>query len=80
LRAVLSGAEEAMTTFAERMRQEGALTAQRRMVEHLLTLKFGERGAAQGPRLEDADAEALTRYAARILNASSVEEVFDSEH
>jgi hypothetical protein len=88
LRTVLSGAEDVMTTVGERLRQEGllqglqqgAMAALRQVVEQQLSLKFGELSPSVRTRLETAETEALTRYAAKLLTASTLEQVFESEH
>ncbi|EGV15866.1 RpnC/YadD family protein [Thiocapsa marina] len=74
-------------TSIERLgRQVGRQEGQSTMLLSLLAVKFGPLGEADRRRVLDADAETLVQWSTRLLNASTLEEVFgtgprtDSEH
>ncbi|MBI5852554.1 MAG: Rpn family recombination-promoting nuclease/putative transposase [Planctomycetes bacterium] len=71
-RAAGSVAEELMTTTAERLRREASL----QLVQRLLTRRFGPLAPSHEEILRAASAEDLERWALRLLDARSIEEVF----
>ncbi len=88
IRAALPAAEEVAMTIAEELmqkgreegreegREQGIRQGQRRLCENLLRLKFGELAPEFAEQLEAATVEQLERWAARILTADSLAQVF----
>jgi hypothetical protein len=60
-------------------RQEGRLEGERRVLQRLLTRRFGELPGWALQRLENASAETLDTWADEILTAGSLEELFAQE-
>ncbi len=73
-----------MSQFAERFeakgrlegRQEGRLEAGTAILLNLLTLKFGVPDDAVRQRVQNADADTLLSWSARVLTAQCLEDVF----
>ncbi|MBI5852755.1 MAG: DUF4351 domain-containing protein [Planctomycetes bacterium] len=72
-----------MTTSAERLRREGRAEGRaeerRELVLRLLTRRFGALPAAHEGILRAASPEDLERWAMRLLDARSIDEVFGSD-
>jgi hypothetical protein len=76
-----------MTAFAERFRNEGLeqglekgeVSASQKLLLNLLRLKFGDSAITQNMRskIEQADYETLLRWSSNVLNATSIEKVFN---
>ena len=64
-----------MATIAEQYREEGRAEALAQLVLELLTEKFGPLDDATEARLRAASAEDLGRYAKRVLDAATLDEV-----
>src|SRR5690606_19872689 len=80
IREQLPEAEEVVVTIAEELQaiglQQGLQQGRVDLLEKQLVLKFGQLPAEVRARVEAADIEQLDRYAARILTATTLEEVF----
>jgi hypothetical protein len=76
-----------MIAFAERFRNEGLeqglekgeVSASQKLLLNLLRLKFGDSAITQNMRskIEQADYETLLRWSSNVLNATSIEKVFN---
>ena len=83
--------EKVVIPYAEKLRQEGHKLGledgrklgledgQRQILIHLLESRFGSLPAAVRKRLERATDEETKRWAVRVLDAGSLEEVFSAE-
>ena len=85
-----------MTGFAQRYRdegmqqgiqqgmqqgiQEGRVEGERRVLERLLQRRFGTLSAEETERLTDASMEDLETWAENVLDAQTLDEVFESGH
>jgi hypothetical protein len=77
LRIALVAAGASVGLDAERQGQvEGKAEGKAELVLNLLRLKFSKLNAATKRRVETASAEDLDRYAARILKAKTLDDVF----
>ena len=65
--------------FYKQGRQEGLLKGQSLLLEQLLTIRFGELSATTRKRLDKATPEQLQDWAARVLTAKKLTEVFRVE-
>lgn len=70
---------EIMVTTADRLRAEGQLEGQRRMLARMLEKKFGTIPPAVRNQIGSASVAELERWSDRLLSASSLEAVFASE-
>jgi flagellar biosynthesis/type III secretory pathway protein FliH len=68
------GLEEGRQEGREAGRQEGRLDGQRRLLENLLRLKFGELDVRAQVWLESADEPALQAASGRVLTATTLAE------
>jgi AcrR family transcriptional regulator len=79
-RNVGSRATEVVMSAAEKLRQqgraEGIVEGRSETILKLLTLKFGEINGATRKRVQTASIDELDRVAERIINASTLREVF----
>ena len=66
---------ETMSRFAERFREEGMQQGEARVLERLLTLKFGALPAAVQRRIAEADEPTLLAWSERVLSAARLEDV-----
>lgn len=66
---------KAMTSFAERFREQGMQKGEAAVVVRLLQSKFGDLPETARERIEAADPETLLVWSERILTASSLDEV-----
>jgi len=64
-----------MSRFAERFREEGMQQGEARVLERLLTLKFGALPAAVQRRIAEADEPTLLAWSERVLSAARLEDV-----
>ena len=75
--------EKVVIPYAEKLRQEGHKLGledgQRQILIHLLESRFGSLPAAVRKRLEGATDEETKRWAVRVLDAESLEEIFSAE-
>ena len=77
-----------MTGFAQRYRdegmqqgiQEGRVEGERRVLERLLQRRFGTLSAEDTERLTDASMEDLETWAENVLDAQTLDDVFESGH
>ncbi len=82
----LNDPEEVETMLAEnlmdwrdRVREEGQLAGEARILSRLLKLKFGPLDDTTAQRISETDSETLLRCADRVLTATSLSEVFDDD-
>jgi hypothetical protein len=68
--------EEAMMTYAEKLKQEGHDQGQCKMLLGLLTRRFGVLPEEVEKRVTRAEAAELQDWALRVLDARSLDEVF----
>jgi hypothetical protein len=66
---------ETMSRFAERFREEGMQQGEARVLERLLTLKFGALPADIQLRIAEADEPTLLAWSERVLSAARLEDV-----
>ncbi|HEY5960406.1 MAG TPA: transposase, partial [Polyangiaceae bacterium] len=66
---------DVVSTLAEKLIEEGEKKGRTDTVHRLIELKFGALGRQAIARIEAADEAQLSRFMARVLTATSVEEV-----
>ena len=66
-----------MAGFAERFREEGMLVGERALLERQLRRRFGLLNPELIQKLELASAAELERWAENVLDAGSLDEVFN---
>ncbi len=66
-----------MTGFAQRYRDEGRVEGERRVLERLLQHRFGALSAENTERLTEASMEDLETWAENVLDAKTLDDVFD---
>ncbi len=69
-----------MTGFAQRYRDEGRVEGERRVLERLLQRRFGALSAKNTERLTEASMEDLETWAENVLDAQTLDDVFDQDH
>ena len=73
-----------MTGFAQRYRDEGRQEGERRVLERLLQRllqrRFGALSAENTERLTEASMEDLETWAENVLDAQTLDDVFDLGH
>ena len=71
------GLKEGLKEGFKEGRQEGVRTGGSRVLMHQMTLKFGELSDEVRQKIESADEETLLRWSERLLDAKTVEDVFE---
>ncbi len=69
-----------MTGFAQRYRDEGRVEGERRVLERLLQRRFGALSAKNTERLTEASMEDLETWAENLLDAQTLDDVFEPGH
>ncbi len=69
-----------MTGFAQRYRDEGRVEGERRVLERQLQRRFGALSAENTERLTEASMEDLETWAENVLDAQTLDDVFDQDH
>ena len=69
-----------MTGFAQRYRDEGRQEGERRVLERQLQRRFGALSAKNTERLTEASMEDLETWAENVLDAQTLDDVFDLGH
>ncbi len=69
-----------MTGFAQRYRDEGRQEGERRVLERQLQRRFGALSAENTERLTEASMEDLETWAENVLDAQTLDDVFDQGH
>ena len=69
-----------MTGFAQRYRDEGRVEGERRVLERQLQRRFGALSAKNTERLTEASMEDLETWAENVLDAQTLDDVFEQDH
>jgi hypothetical protein len=77
--AVIPEAKDAIMTIAEQLQAKGRAEGERTLILRLLTVKFGELSEPARDRVAAASEDDLTRWAERMLSATSLEQVFEDK-
>ena len=69
-----------MTGFAQRYRDEGRQEGERRVLKRQLQRRFGALSTEDIERLTEASMEDLETWAENVLDAQTLDDVFDLGH